>query len=246
MNHFIGINKMKQLAYTVFLLLFLYHCRSGMQERSREDEDENAKEEIDPLNSQNKGQGADRALGGPDGSATAKAGDDLQRAKNNSPAEWSRFDFQQAKSFVKDLRLWSTYYYTPVIFSSPGKSYLVRGLNETSVLQNEKLSLGEWCALSLQGSSVIVSSLGIRRTLSFAGRSDKNTTDCSGQIKSQEIVKKIAGNRFRISKAIYGTAARAEEVIPFRTIAVDPKHIPYGSIVYIPAARGAKFKDGNQ
>jgi 3D (Asp-Asp-Asp) domain-containing protein len=51
-------------------------------------------------------------------------------------------------------------------------------------------------------------------------------------------------SRFRIVSAKYGLGSTGCPLIPFRTIAVDPRFVKHGSKVYIPQLKGAKLPDG--
>ncbi|HET7705190.1 MAG TPA: 3D domain-containing protein [Thermoanaerobaculia bacterium] len=57
---------------------------------------------------------------------------------------------------------------------------------------------------------------------------------------------KVGGeHRFRLtSKSKYGIGSTGCELVPFRTIAADPKFIPPRSRVYIPEMKGARLPDG--
>lgn len=57
--------------------------------------------------------------------------------------------------------------------------------------------------------------------------------------------KRVGGeSRFRIVQAKYGTTATGCPLIPFRTIAVDPRIIKLGSRVYVPQLKGMTLPDG--
>lgn len=49
-------------------------------------------------------------------------------------------------------------------------------------------------------------------------------------------------SRFKVSDAPYGDGFDKNRLIPYRTIAVDRKAIPLGSVIYVPSARGSKIK----
>jgi 3D (Asp-Asp-Asp) domain-containing protein len=57
--------------------------------------------------------------------------------------------------------------------------------------------------------------------------------------------KKVDGeSRFRITSAKYGLSSNGCPLVPYRTIAVDPRFVKIGSTVYIPQLKGAKLADG--
>ncbi len=61
----------------------------------------------------------------------------------------------------------------------------------------------------------------------------------------------LGKQRFRLAQGPYGDGVpvadgrgqKALKLVPFRSIATDPKLIPTGSVLYIAAARGLKFTD---
>jgi 3D (Asp-Asp-Asp) domain-containing protein len=57
---------------------------------------------------------------------------------------------------------------------------------------------------------------------------------------------KVGGeHRFRLtSRSKYGIGSTGCELVPFRTIAVDPNFVPHRSKVYIPEMKGARLPDG--
>ena len=58
-------------------------------------------------------------------------------------------------------------------------------------------------------------------------------------------VKKVGGeSRFRISRAKYGLGSTGCRLIPYRTIAVDPRFVRLGTRISIPRLKGAQLPDG--
>lgn len=58
-------------------------------------------------------------------------------------------------------------------------------------------------------------------------------------------IKKVAGeSRFRVSKSKYGLGTTGCRLIPYRTIAVDPRFVALGTKLYIPQLKGALLPDG--
>jgi len=58
-------------------------------------------------------------------------------------------------------------------------------------------------------------------------------------------IRKVAGeSRFRVSKAKYGLGSTGCRLIPYRTIAVDPRFVKLGTKVYIPQLKGTPLPDG--
>jgi 3D (Asp-Asp-Asp) domain-containing protein len=58
-------------------------------------------------------------------------------------------------------------------------------------------------------------------------------------------VRRLAGeSRFRVTSEAYGLGSSGCALIPFRTVAVDPRFVRLGTRVYIPQLKGAKLPDG--
>ena len=58
-------------------------------------------------------------------------------------------------------------------------------------------------------------------------------------------VKRIGDeSRFRVTKSKYGLGSNGCRLIPYKTIAVDPRFVKLGTKVYIPQLKGAQLPDG--
>lgn len=58
-------------------------------------------------------------------------------------------------------------------------------------------------------------------------------------------IKRVRGeSRFRISSSKYGLGTTGCRLIPYRTIAVDPRFVKLGTTVYIPQLKRARLPDG--
>jgi 3D (Asp-Asp-Asp) domain-containing protein len=70
----------------------------------------------------------------------------------------------------------------------------------------------------------------------------------SGRLRDGRVVtyqKHVAGEaRFRVTKHSHGAAYGRCPLVPYRTIAVDPKFIKLGTKVYIPELEGTRLPDG--
>ncbi len=51
--------------------------------------------------------------------------------------------------------------------------------------------------------------------------------------------------RFRVTTAPHGLSHCERPLVPFRTAAVDPDHVALGTILFVPAARGARLPDSS-
>lgn len=137
---------------------------------------------------------------------------------------------EPADTDSENLELWATYYNLHQANAVTNGDSL---LNTKGIPLGPKLTKRDWCFAAMEG-SVRVSFNGIERTYNFAGSSGQQV-NCS-----EFFPHRVGGSRFRIAKGPFGDGVRNYILVPFRTIAVDPKKIPYGSLVYIPDARGTE------
>jgi 3D (Asp-Asp-Asp) domain-containing protein len=58
-------------------------------------------------------------------------------------------------------------------------------------------------------------------------------------------IRKVGGeSRFRVTRSQNGLSSTGCPLVPYRTVAVDPRFVKLGSRIYIPQFKGAKLPDG--
>ncbi len=136
------------------------------------------------------------------------------------------------------MTLWATYYYVPVLNHAEQGIDL---LDEQEHKLGLKLDSCGWCTAAIEG-TVIVKKENKNYVLNYAGRSKKSQYDCRlcTQYKDYDNYSKTGKILWEISSG-YGEGVKNYDLIPFKTIAVDSSVIPYGSVVYIPAAKGVEY-----
>ena len=137
----------------------------------------------------------------------------------------------EASSDEKPIELWATYYYLPQFIDGSGDVPL-RDLEGN--LLGPMISLKEWCSSALEGSVRIKFKNGDVVTYNYSGTSDIHQNDCSSFFKFN-----LGRTKFKVASSVFGEGVSDYRLIPYRTIATDPKVIPTGSLLYIPEARGA-------
>jgi 3D (Asp-Asp-Asp) domain-containing protein len=135
------------------------------------------------------------------------------------------------------LTLWATSYYVfQKAFDSNGIA--LKDVNEQYI--GARLLQSDWCKAAMQGTVYTTDSLGNFMTLNVAGkRSAKPQADC----KSCNDTVRTCYALWAKAKGKYGDGAvNGYVIVPYRTIAVDKKVIPLGSLVFIPEAVGTKIQ----
>jgi 3D (Asp-Asp-Asp) domain-containing protein len=131
------------------------------------------------------------------------------------------------------VKLWATHYSVPRVNAVRGED----GVPLLDIKGNElgpRLALKDFCRAAMEG-TVAVSSKRGRRLYDFDGIADTQQADCTEYYPRHGAIGK---SRFKRGRGIHGSGAGGRNMIPYRTVAVDPRLIPLGSVLFIPAARG--------
>ncbi len=160
---------------------------------------------------------------------------------NMLPYLTSDFTLPQPQNLSNSMTLWATWYYLPQV-ESIADGIPLRDLNGNPL--GPKLSKRDWCASAMEGSVRVsnVETNGV--TYNYAGKSDSYYVDCTEFYPSHPATGKV---KFRKANGPYGDGVRNYYLLPYRTIAVDSSVIPYGTVIYIPSARGTSvtLSDGS-
>lgn len=136
------------------------------------------------------------------------------------------------------ITLWATYYYVPVL------NHAEQGIDLLDEQENKlglKLDSCDWCNAAIEG-TVFIKKENKNYVLNYAGRSKKTQHDCRlcAQYKDYDNYINTGKILWAVSSG-YGKGVQDNDLIPFKTIAVDSSIIPYGTIVYIPDAKGVEY-----
>ncbi|MEL6560417.1 MAG: 3D domain-containing protein [Bacteroidota bacterium] len=140
------------------------------------------------------------------------------------------------------LSPWATYYYIPFVAHNESGIPLLDGNQNPTGL---KLKPEDWCKAAIEG-TVSIKKDQDNYLLNYAGRSEELQYDC----RKCSRYKNYAGYE-KTGKVLwgkttgFGKGVRNFNLVPYRSIAVDPSLLPYGSILYIPAAKGLKYTGTN-
>jgi len=129
--------------------------------------------------------------------------------------------------------LWATYYYLPQVYTIENGYPLLDGSGNPL---GPELSRIDWCNAAMEGSVYVIDRDDKGTTYNYFSETGQSQADCSDLFDTD-----VSKTRFRLAFGPYGDGVEDYKLIPYRTIAVDPKYFPYGSVIYIPRARGNKI-----
>ena len=139
--------------------------------------------------------------------------------------------------------IWATEYYAHVT-KNGGDIPCLTVDGDTLGLYSDSCN---FCTACLEGTVILEDSTGKKHVLNYAGRADDaliNCRTCSQFANSSLRVESWGSVRWKRSSN-FGEGVKGFALVPYRTIAVDPRYIPYGTVLYIPEAKGALFTDSN-
>jgi 3D (Asp-Asp-Asp) domain-containing protein len=149
------------------------------------------------------------------------------------------FGLPAPASAGKPLRLWATWYHIPAVDATAHGFPLV-GVDGKPV--SPAIPGRHWCMAALQGVVTIKDADGVKRTYTYEKTAPTAEIDCAEYVKGNAAWTRAAGrSRFAVSKGPFGDGAGEYQVVPFRTVAVDTRLIPLGTVLYIPTARGVEI-----
>jgi len=140
---------------------------------------------------------------------------------------------------LKALSLWATYYHIwHTKTQDKGMPLLDKNNNKISA----NISLNDWCKGAIQGTILITSKTGKRHLFNYQDHQGKQQVDCAKVMNINPSWIGASGKtRYRLAQGAFGDGVKNYKLTPYRTIAVDKKKIPYGSVLYIPKARGVSI-----
>lgn len=153
----------------------------------------------------------------------------------------------ETEDLGKGLKLWATYYHMPTV--RPAKSTVTSkpllGRNGKAI--SPPLSVQDWCDAAMQGSIWVDSGEDEMTAYMYIDSRGPEQFTCdryfgelSGTIKSA-----TRRARFVAFHHPHACDVRPIPLMAFRTIAVDPAKIKFGTVLYVPKLRGQGFwKDG--
>jgi 3D (Asp-Asp-Asp) domain-containing protein len=135
--------------------------------------------------------------------------------------------------------LWATYYHIWHATETPSGMPL---LDESNQQISGRISERDWCMGAIEGTIQITKTDGSIKTYNYADHKGVSQVDCANVLGISPLEKPwitgVGKSRYRVARGTYGDGVMNYKLIPYRTVAVDKATIPYGSVLYIPKARG--------
>lgn len=163
-------------------------------------------------------------------------------AKGKSQSDSSDFSFPDQTNFdsLNNYSLWATQYYIHS-FTSGGKIPLLYKNGDSTGLLADTC---DFCTAALEGTAFVKDSSGNITVLNYDGVQQNQLVDCR-KCKKYKNTKLSTASWGKVvwRKTIgFGDGVLNYRLIPFRTIAVDKTNIPYGTVLFIPKARGVEIE----
>ncbi len=140
--------------------------------------------------------------------------------------------------------LWATWYHMPVVrgleTEANGGAPL---LDRKGQAISANLSVRDWCDAAMQGSIWVENPSGAREAFMFVDDKGPEQIDCDAHFGQLSDGIKQATRRARFARFTHprGCDVRPRPLMPYRTVAVDPKRFRMGTVLFIPDLRGEAF-----
>lgn len=164
--------------------------------------------------------------------AVQSPGDTLENLK--------RFALPEPADLSHRIVLWATNYNVHV---GADRSDGIPLLDKAARPLGPRLSKQDWCTAAMEGTIFIKRMDGPTETYNVSTFARQQQVDCADVYpafakRNPQAAGRLGKTLFDLTQAPFGLGAQNMQLIPFRTLAVDPQVIPLRSVVYIPAARG--------
>lgn len=141
------------------------------------------------------------------------------------------------------MKLWATHFHVHLANAVPDGIPLTLRDDSHSP---QRLSLADWCHAAMEGTVAVVDD-SQRLVYNHYDHAADARIDCASIFPrlSSALLARMSRSRFMYSRSQFGHGVQGLNLVPYRSIAVDPDIIPIGSVVYIPRARGLAIQSPN-
>ena len=147
-----------------------------------------------------------------------------------------------APEAMKSHQIWATHYY---VHEAPSTPTWIPFRDKGGTAVSDGVPPRDWCLAAIEG-TVQVGLNGARRTLNYGGIGSKTQVDCASVLKINALKKpwitSTGRSYFTMASGTYGDGVNGYRLVPFRTVAVDSKTFPYGTVLFIHKAQGAAIE----
>ena len=162
----------------------------------------------------------------------------------NTIANVFNFDLPEPRNDqIEELNLWATNYYIWRAEEIDSGAPLY-GTNNQPITGN--ISNYDWCMGAREGTILFVAKDKSKTIYNIADKHGSYQINCLEVIKTEGFRNAWSDEskfiRYSIARGPYGDGVNGNSLVPFRSIAVDPKVINFGAIIFIPEAKGTSIK----
>lgn len=139
--------------------------------------------------------------------------------------------FAEPRKLGDKLVFYATFYFLPVVENNLGQFPL---LSKSGDDLGVNLTQRVWCDAAMEGSIGIKNKDDTYTTYNYVGTGSYEQVDCSPYFNHAPSERA----RFKKVNAPFGLGVNNLSLVPYRSVATSRAHIPTGSVIYIPEARG--------
>jgi len=152
----------------------------------------------------------------------------------------SIFNFPEPRLIGRRLTLWATHYN---VYAAHDVADGYPLLDASGKPMGPRLSRKDWCEGTFEATIKMMDGPGAGHVYNYDSTAGPVQVDCTGLDidASPDLLKSYERTRFQEDGRAWGSGVYEMQLVPYRSIAVDPKVIPFGSVLYIPVARGLDF-----
>jgi 3D (Asp-Asp-Asp) domain-containing protein len=135
--------------------------------------------------------------------------------------------------------LWATHYF---VHQAPATGEGLPFRDKAGKALSDNVRPRDWCLAAIEG-TVRVPFNGVPKTLNYGGTAGSTQVDCAAVLRISPLKKpwivSTGRSYFVAARGPFGDGVGGNRLVPYRTVAVDKNRFAFGTVIFIPAARGA-------